>query len=109
MQSYRLPGFIAGASYLIFWYSYLIFLPVSQITTNYAAVVNSGCWFIVNVFQIVAIISFVQFYYAIRNALYKKKFNHDDYECHAINRFFLFHGYRIFGNFRLANYCKSKS
>ena len=72
MHSYRLSGFIAGACYLIFWYSYLIFLPVAQITSNYAAVVNSRAWPFVNMFQIIAIIAFVQFYFSIKNSIYAK-------------------------------------
>ena len=72
MPSYRLPCFIAGVCYLIFWYSYLIFLPVSLIASNYAGVVNSQGWFFVNVFQIFAIIAFVQFYHSINSAIFNK-------------------------------------
>ena len=74
MPSYRLSGFIAGACYLAFWYSYLFFLPVARIASNYAAVVNSRGWMFVNIFQIFAVIAFVQFYHSIKNGIYAKNF-----------------------------------
>jgi len=99
MPPYRLSSFIAGACYLIFWYSYLIFLPVSQIIPNYAGVVNSGCWFFVNVFQIFAIIAFVQFYFAIKNVIFEKTILATIVNLMQLIGFFCFMGIAFSENF----------
>ena len=46
-------------------------LPIKELKNNYAYLINSQYWFIINIFQVIALLSFVMFYLEVNKRLLK--------------------------------------
>lgn len=68
----RLTSFFAGTFYLLFWYLYMLLLPFNQIQVNYSKVINSPNWYFVNIFQIIALLSFILFFNNVKSKIYSE-------------------------------------
>lgn len=71
-MKFRIYSFFSGLCYLLFWWLYLFLLPIGELKNNYAILINSEYWFIINITQLIALLSFVMFYLEINKQLYQK-------------------------------------
>jgi len=72
-MKFRIYSFSAGLCYLLFWWLYLLLLPIRELKYNYAYLINSQYWFIINIIQVIALLSFVMFYLELNKQLFKDR------------------------------------
>ncbi|HPR31174.1 MAG TPA: hypothetical protein PLK12_03720 [Prolixibacteraceae bacterium] len=56
-----IPALITGASLLLWWWSYTLFLPFKQVSVSYATLINHPAWIPVNSLEVLMVISWMIF------------------------------------------------
>lgn len=72
MKSIKVYGPISGFCFVLWWWSFLLFLPFGSLRDDYSLLIRDPMWLPVNLLQVIGIIAFAMFFLEYAIAYYPK-------------------------------------